>query len=132
MCCLANTGGDNAHMNKSLLCVPMDTPGVTVSRTIDKLGMRSSDTAEVYLENVRIPRRYLIGEEGKGFTYQMIQFQEERLILCGFALTQMQRVIDETIEYTKERGIFGDSVLSHQSVRQQYLEGTIVVWRVNQ
>lgn len=53
--------------------------GVHIARKIDKLGMRSSDTAEVFLDDVRVPRRNVIGQEGLGFTYQMLQFQEERL-----------------------------------------------------
>lgn len=53
--------------------------GVHVAKRIDKLGMRSSDTAQIFFEDVRVPSKNLIGEEGKGFTYQMLQFQEERL-----------------------------------------------------
>jgi citronellyl-CoA dehydrogenase len=57
-----------------------DHSGVHVSRKIEKLGMHSSDTAQIFFENVRVPARNIIGEEGMGFTYQMIQFQDERLI----------------------------------------------------
>ena len=57
----------------------MDTKGVTVSRTLDKLGNRASDTAQIFFEDVRIPKKNIIGEEGMGFTYQMMQFQRERL-----------------------------------------------------
>uniref|UniRef100_A0A663LST3 Probable acyl-CoA dehydrogenase 6 n=1 Tax=Athene cunicularia TaxID=194338 RepID=A0A663LST3_ATHCN len=53
--------------------------GIHVAKKIDKLGMRSSDTAQIFFEDVRVPSKNLIGEEGKGFTYQMLQFQEERL-----------------------------------------------------
>ena len=79
MCLLANTSEGAAHKNKSLICLPMKTKGVEIARKLDKLGMRSSDTAQIFFDNVRVPRRYLIGEEGKGFIYQMLQFQEERL-----------------------------------------------------
>ena len=57
----------------------MKTKGVEIARKLDKLGMRSSDTAQIFFDDVRVPQRYLIGEEGKGFIYQMLQFQEERL-----------------------------------------------------
>jgi citronellyl-CoA dehydrogenase len=80
MCLLANTGGGPKHRNKSLICVPMKAKGVTVARKLDKLGMRASDTAQIFFEGVRVPKRNRIGEEGKGFIYQMTQFQEER---CG-------------------------------------------------
>lgn len=53
--------------------------GIHIAKKIDKLGMRSSDTAQIFFEDVRVPCKNLIGEEGKGFTYQMLQFQEERL-----------------------------------------------------
>lgn len=53
--------------------------GIHITKKIDKLGMRSSDTAQIFFEDVRVPSKNLIGEEGMGFTYQMLQFQEERL-----------------------------------------------------
>ena len=80
MCLLANTGGDNPHLSKSLICVPMDAPGVTKSPPFKKLGMRSSDTIQTYFDNVRVPQKNRIGKEGKGFIYQMNQFQDERLV----------------------------------------------------
>ena len=80
MCLLANTGGSNPHLNKSLLCVPMNTPGITKSPPIKKLGMRSSDTIQTFFDNVKVPQKYRIGDEGKGFIYQMNQFQDERLV----------------------------------------------------
>lgn len=57
----------------------LPTVGVHVARKIDKLGMWSSDTAEVFFDDVRVPCKNIIGQEGMGFTYQMLQFQEERL-----------------------------------------------------
>ncbi|CAG11120.1 unnamed protein product, partial [Tetraodon nigroviridis] len=71
MCLLANTSDGPPHRNKSLICLPMNLPGVHVARRIDKLGMRSSDTAEVFFEDVRVPCKNVIGQEGLGFTYQM-------------------------------------------------------------
>lgn len=109
MCLLANTSDGPPHRNKSLICLPMNLPGrrqprspdsrtgnwtqqkkeillfffsnvgVHIARRIDKLGMRSSDTAEVFFDGVRVPCKNVIGQEGMGFTYQMLQFQEERL-----------------------------------------------------
>ena len=79
MCLLANTSEGGIHENKSLICLPLDTPGVTVAKEIKKLGMHCSDTAQFYFEDVRVPQKYLIGEEGMGFTYQMLQFVDERV-----------------------------------------------------
>ena len=79
MCLLANTGDGPVHRNKTLICLPMKTKGVEIARKLDKLGMRASDTAQIFFDNVRVPQRYRIGEEGMGFIYQMQQFQEERI-----------------------------------------------------
>ncbi|XP_072910314.1 probable acyl-CoA dehydrogenase 6 [Hemitrygon akajei] len=122
MCLLANTSDGPPHKSKSLICLPLKLPGVNVARKIDKLGMRSSDTAEIFFEDVRVPRKYLIGDEGMGFTYQMLQFQEERLWGVAVALRPMQNVIQETIEYTRHRKIFDQPVLHNQSVHFRLAE----------
>merc|ERR1711923_686198 len=67
-------------------------------------------------EDVRVPRSHIIGEEGKGFTYQMVQFQEERIFAAIGALVPAERMIQETIKYTRERKIFGQPVLDNQVV----------------
>ena len=79
ICLLANTSEGNPHRNKSLICVPKETKGVSVAKQIDKIGNFCSDTAQLFFEDVVVPKSYIIGEEGKGFTYQMMQFQEERM-----------------------------------------------------
>ena len=122
MCLLANTGDGPVHRNKSLICLPMKTKGVEVMRKLDKLGMRASDTAQIHFANVRVPQRYLIGEEGMGFTYQMRQFQEERLWAAGAGLMKMERAIRMTIEYTAERQAFGKSILDNQVVHFRLAE----------
>ncbi|MEK9970377.1 MAG: acyl-CoA dehydrogenase, partial [Ferrovibrio sp.] len=122
MCLLANTGEGPVHQNKSLFCLPMKTRGVSIARKLDKMGMRSSDTAQVYLDDVRIPQRYLIGQEGHGFVYQMQQFQEERLWCAFSSLMAFDRHIDETIEYTRQRKAFGQSILDNQVVHFRMAE----------
>jgi citronellyl-CoA dehydrogenase len=122
MCLLANTGEGPVHRNKSLICLPMKTKGVQIARKLDKLGMRASDTAQIHFDNVRVPQRYLIGEEGMGFTYQMRQFQEERLWAAGAGLMKMERAIRLTIEYTAERQAFGKSILDNQVVHFRLAE----------
>ena len=122
MCLLANTSEGPVHKNKSLICLPMDTPGITVSKPLDKLGMRASDTAQVFFEDVRVPRRYLIGEEGKGFIYQMNQFQDERLWGATGNLRSMEIAIEDTIEYTRQRMAFGKPILDNQVVHFRLAE----------
>jgi citronellyl-CoA dehydrogenase len=122
ICLLANTGEGPAHRNKSLICVSMKEKGVTVARTLDKLGMRASDTAQIFFDEVRVPKRNRIGEEGKGFTYQMMQFQEERLWGAAACLKPAEWIIDQTIEYTRGRQAFGKSILDNQVVHFRLAE----------
>lgn len=113
-CLLANTGDGPAHRNKSLIVVPMDAPGVQVARKIEKIGMRASDTAQIFFDDVRVPRHHCIGDENMGFTYQMEQFQYERL-WCAFSTVGMlQRAIDSTLAYTRDRQAFGRPLLDNQ------------------
>jgi citronellyl-CoA dehydrogenase len=120
-CLLVNTGDGPSHRNKSLLVVPMDAAGITKQK-IHKVGMHASDTAQLFFDNVRVPRRHLIGEEGKGFTYQMLQFQEERLWAAANSVRGFDRMIDLTIEYTRQRQAFGRSVLDNQVVHFRLAE----------
>ena len=122
LCVLVNTGDGPVHSNKSLVIVPTNTPGVSFSEKLDKLGMRSSDTAQIFFDDVRIPQRYLIGEEGAGFSYQMQQFQEERLHAAAASLKGMEGNINATIEYTRERKAFGKSILDNQVVHFKMAE----------
>jgi citronellyl-CoA dehydrogenase len=122
ICLLANTGGEQVHRNKSLICVPMKTPGVQVVKKLDKMGMRSSDTAQIFFDNVKVPARNLIGGEGMGFTYQMQQFQEERMWGAISAVVGMERLIQQTIEYTRNRKVFGKPLLDNQVIHFKLAE----------
>ncbi len=126
VCLLVNTSDDPPHRNKSLICVPLmqggrRVPGVSVQR-IEKIGMWSSDTAQIFFDEVRVPQRYRIGEEGQGFGYQMMQFQEERLSAAARRITALTNVIDETIDYTRSRIAFGRPVLDNQVVHFRLAE----------
>ena len=120
-CLLANTSDGPVHKNKSLIMVPMDAAGVTRQK-IHKIGMNSSDTAQLFFDNVRVPQRHLIGAEGSGFAYQMLQFQEERLWAAANSLRSMDAMIDQTIAYTRERRTFGKPILDNQVVHFRLAE----------
>lgn len=122
ICLLANTSDGKVHQNKSLLIVPLDLPGVTVEKQIKKLGMRASDTAQIFFENVRIPQRFRIGDEGMGFAMQMMQFQEERLYASAVALKGLEYCIETTIEYCKERKTFGIPLINNQVIHFRMAE----------
>ncbi|KAM9572884.1 LOW QUALITY PROTEIN: putative acyl-CoA dehydrogenase 6 [Guaruba guarouba] len=115
---LANT---TAHQNKSLLCLPMNLPVIHVAKKIDKLGMKLLDAAQIFFEDVRAPSKNLIGEEGTGFTYQMLQFQEERLWGVATVLTLLATIIiykynNEAIDYTRQQKAFDWPMLHNQAV----------------
>ena len=120
-CLLANTSDGPVHRNKSLIMVPLDAKGVSRQK-IHKIGMHSSDTAQLFFDDVRVPRRNLIGQEGMGFTFQMMQFQEERLWGAASSLRSLDKLIDATIEYTRERKAFGKSILDNQVVHFRLAE----------
>ena len=129
MCMLANTETDNKnkHLNKSLICVPLKedgkrAKGVTINRKLKKMGMHSSDTAEIFFDDVRVSQKNLVGEEGKGFIYQMMQFQEERLYAAIAGYTGCELAINETINYTRQRKTFGKPILDNQIVHYKLSE----------
>jgi len=121
-CTLVNTSEGQRHKNKSLVIIPSATPGVSVDKPLKKLGLHSSDTAQIFFDNVRVPQRNRIGEEGMGFIYQMKQFQEERLFAAAASLKGMENNIQSTIEYTRERETFGKPILKNQVVQFRLAE----------
>jgi len=120
-CLLTNTSEGSPHKNKSLIIVPLGASGVTRQK-IHKIGMHSSDTALLFFDDVRVPARNLIGQEGMGFMFQMLQFQEERLWGAASSLRSLDNMIDATIEYTRQRKAFGKSILDNQVVHYRPAE----------
>jgi citronellyl-CoA dehydrogenase len=129
MCMLVNTGDGPPHRNKSLVIVPMrDAPngkltkGIEVARKIRKIGMNSSDTGLIHFDEVRVPQRYRIGQEGAGFVYQMQQFQEERLWAAASCVQGLTNCIQWTVEWAQERKLFGASLADQQWVQFKLAE----------
>ncbi|PID42829.1 MAG: acyl-CoA dehydrogenase [Gammaproteobacteria bacterium] len=122
ICLLANTSDDKVHKNKSLIVVPMNTPGIEVAPRLDKLGMRSSETAQIFFDDVRVPQRNRIGAEGTGFMMQMMQFQEERMWGATNALKAMENCIVQTIDYCRERKTFGQPLIDNQAIHFRMAE----------
>ena len=127
ICLLVNTGDGPAHKNKSLVMVPLreggkPVKGFEVSQKIRKIGMHSSDTGLLHFDEVRVPQRYRIGEEGAGFIYQMQQFQEERLWCAASVLEALNNCIEWTIEWARERQLFGAHLIDQQWVQFKLAE----------
>jgi len=113
---LARTSGEGGFRGMSLLIVPTDAPGFSVSKKLEKLGNHSSDTALLTFEDVRVPIANRIGEEGQGFILQMQQFQKERLIASVMAVSGMERAIQMTVDYCRERKTFGRPLIENQYI----------------
>jgi citronellyl-CoA dehydrogenase len=125
VCLLCNTSDGPVHKNKSLLIVPLKengkrAKGVEIQK-IKKFGMWSSDTAQIFFDNVRVPARNRIGEEGMGFIYQMKQFQEERLDGAARRLSAGE-LIQETADYLRQRIAFGKPLLDNQFIQYKLAE----------
>lgn len=120
-CLLVNTEDAAPHKAKSLIMVPMDAKGITRQK-IHKIGMNSSDTAQLFFDDVRVPRRNIVGKPGDGFRMQMMQFQEERLWAAANGLPSLDRMIDETIAYCRERSVFGRKLIENQVIHFRLAE----------
>jgi citronellyl-CoA dehydrogenase len=103
-CLLARTSDDGGAHGISQIVVPSSTPGVSISRSMKKLGNRASDTAELSFDDVRVPVSNTIGEAGRGFHQQMQQFQNERMIAAYMAVGGMMDALEKTRERLRERG----------------------------
>jgi len=122
ICLLARTSDEGGYRGMSQIVVPTDSPGFTVSRKLDKLGMRSSDTAELSFTDMRVPVAFTIGETGRGFQQQMAQFERERMIACYLSVGAMQEAVRRTVEYLRERTAFGAPLLANQHLQYRLAE----------
>jgi citronellyl-CoA dehydrogenase len=115
------TGGEG-HDGLSLLLFPTDVRGFGVSRTLEKVGNPSSDTAVLFFEDCRVPRRYVLGEENAGFGHVLANFQGERLVAAVQAVAAMQQMLEDAIRYGEERHAFGRPVARFQVWRHRLAE----------
>jgi alkylation response protein AidB-like acyl-CoA dehydrogenase len=116
MTLVARTEKKKGYKGMSLFLVDTDTKGFVVSRKLDKVGMRSSDTAEIFFEDMVIPEESMLGEEGRGFYNIMWELQGERLIGAAAAIGGAALTLEGVIEYTKERVQFGKPICQNQAI----------------
>lgn len=119
---LVRTSDERGFRGMSLLIVPTNTPGFSVSRKLEKLGNHASDTAILSYEDVRVPQANRIGEEGMGFILQMQQFQRERLAGSLMSTAGMEKIIRMTIDYTRGRQAFGRPLIDNQWIHFRLAE----------
>ena len=119
ICLLCRTSDEGGYRGMSQIIVPTGTEGFSVSRTLDKLGMRASDTAELSFDEVRVPVEHTIGEIGRGFQQQMAQFQNERMIAAYQMIGAVETAMTRTVQYLREREAFGAPLLANQSIQYE-------------
>ena len=113
---LCRTTEEGGYKGMSLIVVPTDTPGFSVGKKIEKMGNHSSDTGLLVYDKVRVPKWYCVGEEGRGFYYQMQQFQKERLVGAMLGVSLGDDAVKRTVEYCRDRQVFGKKLLEKQWV----------------
>jgi len=119
---LARSTPGQDYKGMSLIVVPTDLEGFSVSRKIDKMGNWASDTAVLSFDNLRVPRRFCIGDEGRGFQVQMKQFEKERLMGAALSMAAAENAVRRTQAYCKERQVFGKPLLDNQWIHFKLAE----------
>jgi citronellyl-CoA dehydrogenase len=119
---LAVRTGEHPHKGLSLVLFPTDTKGFSVGRKLSKVGHVASDTAHLFFDDCRIPRRNLLGREGRGFYYIVEHFQGERLATSLLVLGFMERSLELATEYARERSAFGRKLIQNQVWRHRFAE----------
>jgi citronellyl-CoA dehydrogenase len=132
LCLLLRPSDEGGYRGMSQVIVPTDTPGVTVSRSLSKLGNWCSDTAEFAFDNARVPVTNTIGEIGRGFQQQMEQFQTERICAVYQAVGQMETALTQTVGYLGERPAFGGKLIDNQYLQYTLAELTCEVDQLRQ
>ena len=113
---------DPASKDLTLICIETDRPGFSKGKLLDKIGLKGQDTAELFFDEVRVPVSNRLGEENEGFKYLTHQLAWERLIIGLRAAQSIETLFEETLEYTRERKVFGHSVFDFQNTRFKLAE----------
>jgi alkylation response protein AidB-like acyl-CoA dehydrogenase len=119
---VTKTERERGHKGYNLLVVERGTPGFQVTRTLEKLGMHSSDTAELLFEDCRVPVANLIGEEGEGFKNLMWELQGERMIAAAGAIAGAQRTFQYAMDYARDRKAFGQPISQFQVIKHKLVD----------
>lgn len=129
---VANTNpkADNAHEALTLIVVEEGAPGFERGKKLEKIGMRAQDTSELFFNDCRVPKSNTLGEPGQAFYYLMQKLQQERLVVAIGSAAGLERTVEDTLAYTKERKVFGRPVAKFQNSRfklvEAYTSATVV------
>jgi len=120
--CRTNPDASSGHNGMSLIVVEADTPGFSKTKKLNKVGQHANDTNELVFENVRVPADNLLGEENKGFYYLMEKLQQERIMLAIQSIASVDRMIQITLDYVKQREAFGQTISKFQNTQFKLAE----------
>jgi citronellyl-CoA dehydrogenase len=119
---MVKTDPDAGHQGISIILCPTDVKGYSVSKKLEKAGNWSSDTAELFFDDVKVPKRYLVGKPGMGFMYLMQSFQSERLVGSTSALSGSRHALDRSVAWGRERVAFGKPLIKREYWKQKFAE----------
>ena len=119
---MVKTDPEAGHGGISIIVCPTDVKGFSVSKKLEKAGNWASDTAELFFEDVRVPKRYLLGQEGMGFVYLMQNFQSERLVGCVSGLAGSKLALDRSVQFGRERVAFGKPLIKREYWQQKFVD----------
>ena len=112
----AKTDPQGGYKGLSAFIVPADTEGISVGAPISKMGQKAAPACEVFLDNVFVPDEQLLGEEGSGFNIAMKVFDRSRPMVAAFGVGLIQRCLDESLAYARERESMGRPLIAHQAI----------------
>ncbi len=121
---LAKTKPEAGAHGCSFFLVPTSTKGFQVTKKLKKIGNHSSDTAELHFDGMRLPKRYLLGEENMGFMYLMQNFQSERIIACTTSVAAGDLLLQQTIRYGRDRQAFGKPIIKREYWQHKFVDLT--------
>jgi alkylation response protein AidB-like acyl-CoA dehydrogenase len=129
---VAKTNPDGGSRSSSLLLVETGMEGFVKGQNLHKIGMKAQDTSELFFQDVKVPKANLLGEEGMGFIYLMQELPQERLSVSLAAVSCAESILEQTIEYVKDRKAFGKSIASFQNTQFKLAEmsSTVTMARV--
>ncbi|WP_322045555.1 acyl-CoA dehydrogenase family protein [Paraburkholderia sp. J67] len=114
---VCKTAPDLGSKGVSLIVVEDGTPGFAKGRKLEKIGLRAQDTSELFFDEVRVSVTQRLGEENAGFSYLMRELAQERLVIAVRAVASIEGMLDRTIQYTRDRKVFGQAIFDFQNAR---------------
>jgi len=119
---VAKTNPEEGSKGTSLLLVEANSEGFEKGQNLEKIGMKAQDTSELFFQDVKVPKENLLGTEGMGFIYLMQELPQERLSVALNAIASAESILQQTIDYVKERKAFGRSISSFQNTQFKLAE----------